>query len=418
MSLNTTSQDKVEVKKERRLSAAQITALVLSLVLICGTVAGGVWVANSFAVGKKIPGTQLQASVTELPSTSGNMLGANPGSYAPLVNSEPGSALSAVEIYDRYVGSVVGIITEGTETNVFGQVSPYAASGTGFVVTADGYIITNCHVVDGGDNFTVSFENGRSYEAELIGCDAATDVALLKINETGLTPVVFGDSDAIRVGEDIIAIGNPLGELTFSLTKGVVSALNRVITTDTEETNFMFQIDAAVNSGNSGGPVFNSLGHVIGVVTAKYAKTGTEGLGFALPINDVLRIAMELKENGKLRTVSFGITVSDMYYAQDESDINVSGAWVREVNADSCAEKAGLLAGDIIVKIDNMRITCVNDLMAARKRYFPEDSATLIVVRDGVDVELHVVFDEKQEEETPAQPQPVLPEMPLPGGWH
>lgn len=407
-------------KKTRKFGGKQITALVLSFVLICGTVAGGIWAANAFTI-TKTGGTQLNAAVTTVPSTNAPFATipfTTPATshYAPLVNTEPSEVLSAAQIYDRYVGSVVGIITEGTTTNIFGQQSEYAASGTGFVISTDGYIITNCHVVDGGSTFTVSFEDGRSYDGELIGADAANDVALLKIDETGLTPVVIGDSDAIHVGEDIIAIGNPLGELTFSLSKGVVSALNRVVTTDSDEANYMFQIDAAVNSGNSGGPVFNSLGQVIGVVTAKYADTGVEGLGFALPINDVMRIAAELNENGKLRTVSFGITVSDMYYAEDESDTDIVGAWVKEVTAGSCAEEAGLRIGDIIVGLDSMRITCVNDLLAAKKRFAPDDEATLTVIRDGAELELTIVFDEA--EEVPAATEPVLPEPMLPGGWH
>ncbi|MBE6953369.1 MAG: trypsin-like serine protease [Ruminococcaceae bacterium] len=417
-------------KKTRKFGGKQITALVLSFVLICGTVAGGIWAVNAFTI-TKTGGTQLNAAVTTVPATNAPFATVpstnapfatipftTPATshYAPLVNAEPTEVLSAAQIYDRYVGSVVGIITEGTTTNIFGQQSEYAASGTGFVISTDGYIITNCHVVDGGSTFTVSFEDGRSYDGELIGADAANDVALLKIDETGLTPVVIGDSDAIRVGEDIIAIGNPLGELTFSLSKGVVSALNRVVTTDSDEANYMFQIDAAVNSGNSGGPVFNSLGQVIGVVTAKYADTGVEGLGFALPINDVMRIAAELNENGKLRTVSFGITVSDMYYAEDESDADIVGAWVKEVTAGSCAETAGLQTGDIIVRLDSMRITCVNDLLAAKKRFAPDDEATLAVIRDGAELELTIVFDEA--EEVPAATEPVLPEPMLPGGWH
>ena len=417
-------------EKTRKFGGKQITALVLSFVLICGTVAGGIWAANAFTI-TKTGGTQLNAAVTTVPATNAPFATVpstnapfatipftTPATshYAPLVNAEPTEVLSAAQIYDRYVGSVVGIITEGTTTNIFGQQSEYAASGTGFVISTDGYIITNCHVVDGGSTFTVSFEDGRSYDGELIGADAANDVALLKIDETGLTPVVIGDSDAIRVGEDIIAIGNPLGELTFSLSKGVVSALNRVVTTDSDEANYMFQIDAAVNSGNSGGPVFNSFGQVIGVVTAKYADTGVEGLGFALPINDVMRIAAELNENGKLRTVSFGITVSDMYYAEDESDADIVGAWVKEVTAGSCAETAGLRTGDIIVRLDSMRITCVNDLLAAKKRFAPDDEATLTVIRDGAELELTIVFDEA--EEVPAATEPVLPEPMLPGGWH
>ena len=387
--------DKTEKRNKKGLGK-KITAIALCALLLCGTVAGSIWAINSFAITKTDPNTSLDAgNLTPGQTQTGP---SDTGYVQPLVTKGEGTAMTASEIYEKYVSAVVGIVTEGTTTNIFGQETLYASSGTGFVVSSDGYIVTNCHVIDGGSRFTVSFEDGRTYEAELIGSDAENDVALLKIEAEGLQCVVIGDSDEIRVGEDICAIGNPLGELTFSLTKGVVSALNRVVTTDDDESNFMFQIDAAVNSGNSGGPVFNSYGQVIGVVTAKYSSSGVEGLGFALPINDVARIINELKENGTVRKVSFGITAGNATYSDSGEDTSIAGARVREVDSGSCAEEAGLQVGDIITALDNMKITGLTDLLAAKKRYVPDESAELTVVRDGREITLTIVFDEAVEE--------------------
>ena len=400
-------------KKSRKGLGKKITALALCALLLCGTAVGGIWAIHSFTITKTNSNLSMNAGdggngVTP-DMTKNEPSGA--GYVQPLVTKGEGTAMTASEIYEKYVSSVVGIVTEGTTTNIFGQQTNYAASGTGFVVSQDGYIVTNCHVIDGGSKFTVSFEDGRTYDAKLIGSDAENDVALLKIEATGLQPVVIGDSDDIRVGEEICAIGNPLGELTFSLTKGVVSALNRVVTTDDDESNFMFQIDAAVNSGNSGGPVFNGYGQVIGVVTAKYSSSGVEGLGFALPINDVARIINELKENGVVRKVSFGITVGNATYSDSGEDTSIAGARVKVVDSGSCAEEAGLEVGDIITKIDSMKITGVTDLLAAKKRYVPDESAELTVIRDGKEIKLTLVFDEAAEE-TQQTPQTNTPD-----GW-
>lgn len=410
-SRNLQSSTYTEPVKKHRKMGKKITAVVLSVLLLCGAAAGGWWAATSFSIVKAGSGTSLKNPTDfQQPGTNpvidpDQTASTNPaGSAGQLVVKGDGTEMTPSEIYEKYVSAVVGIVTEGTTTNVFGQPSSYAASGTGFVVSTDGYIITNCHVIDGGSKFTVSFEDGRTFDAKLIGSDAANDVALLKIDAAGLQTVVIGDSDEIRVGEDICAIGNPLGELTFSLTKGVVSALNRVITTDDDEANFMFQIDASVNSGNSGGPVFNSRGQVIGVVTAKYSSSGVEGLGFALPINDVARIVNELKANGAVRKVSFGMVVGYASYSDSGEDTSIPGARVKSLTEGSCAEKSGLQVGDVIVAIDGMKITGITDLQAAKKRFVPDQEATMTIYRNGQQMQLFIVFDEAQEETQQTSP--------------
>ena len=205
---------------------------------------------------------------------------------------------------------MVGISTTVTGYNMFGQLTSNAVTGTGFILSEDGYILTNNHVVEDavstGSTVTVKLHDGSEYPAAIVGTEGNTnDIAVLKIDAEGLSPVTLGDSDKMQVGENIYVVGNPLGELTYTMTAGIISALDREIAADRNTTLNMFQLDAAVNSGNSGGPVFNDRGQVIGVVTAKYNSSGVEGLGFAIPINDAVSIAEDLINQAYL-----GITVT------------------------------------------------------------------------------------------------------------
>ena len=214
-----------------------------------------------------------------------------------------GKELSTEEIYASWVNSTVGISTEIVTTNYFGQ-QVSAAAGSGFVISSDGYIVTNYHVIEGASTIKVTFYDGTEYSATLIGGEQSNDVAVLKIDASGLTPVIIGDSDAMNVGQAVTAIGNPLGELTFSQTAGIISAKDRTVTLSGGTKINMLQTDCTINSGNSGGPLFNSYGEVIGITSAKYSNNGSyseatiEGIGFAIPINDVIDIIQDLIEHG------------------------------------------------------------------------------------------------------------------------
>lgn len=315
------------------------------------------------------------------------------------------AALTASEIYAQNIASTVGITAKGTTKNIFGQTTSTASSGTGFVIRSDGYILTNHHVINGADEFTVTFSDGSSYPAEVVGYESdVSDIAVLKIDKTGLRPVTFGKSSEMTVGEDITVIGNPLGELTFSLTRGVVSALDRKINTDGNPIT-MFQIDAAVNSGNSGGPVYNDAGQVIGIVTAKYSSTGVEGLGFAIPINDAVNLANELMENGVVTNkVQLGITTQTVPASVAQYYNMVEGAYVYSVNAGSCAEKAGLQIGDIITAVGGKAVASSDALKAALRSFAPGDTTELTVYRGGKTVTVTVTLDEA-DESTAAQQQ-------------
>lgn len=313
-------------------------------------------------------------------------------------------SLTPQEVYNMYVNSVVGITTSGTTTNVFGQQTEFAASGSGFIITEDGYIVTNHHVIEDASSITVSLYDGTTYDAELIGSDASNDVAVLKVDATGLQPVSIGDSDEVEVGDQVAAIGNPLGQLTFSLTVGYVSALDRAIDTDGTPIN-MLQTDAAINSGNSGGPLFDMNGNVIGINTAKYSGstssgTSIEGIGFAIPIDDAMSIVNDLINYGYVTGQAYlGVSVIDMDSTTAQYYSLPLGVYVKDVTAGSCAEKAGVQEGDIITGLDDTTVECYTDLAAALKEHKAGEEVTLSVYRSGRDVTLNVTLDEKLPEE-------------------
>lgn len=319
------------------------------------------------------------------------------------------------QIYAQNVDAVVGISNEGTTTNVFGQVSETASSGSGFVISSDGEILTNYHVVEGAKKLTVTLYDGRVFTATVVGYEAESDVALLKIDATGLQTVTLGNSDTLQEGDQVSAIGNPLGELTYSITVGFLSAKDRSVNTDGTPINMM-QIDAAINPGNSGGPLFDQYGNVIGITTAKYSGTtgimGTgatiEGIGFAIPINDVLAILDELRETGTVSNRAYiGIYGGDVTADQKENGLP-NGVYVSSVVQGSSGEKAGLKEGDVITAVGSTAIKDFNGLSHALKAYRGGDSAVLTVWRGGRSVELQIVFDSKSNQPD-AQPEPTEP---------
>lgn len=306
-------------------------------------------------------------------------------------------AMTPSEVYEKYVDAVVGIGTESTVTNIFGQVASSASSGSGFIISSDGYIVTNNHVISGANTINVTLFDGTVCDATVVGSDDQNDVALLKIDATGLNCVSIGDSSSLKVGEMVAAIGNPLGELTYTLTIGYVSALDREINADGTPIN-MLQTDAAINPGNSGGPLFDMYGNVIGITTAKYSTSTTtlEGLGFAIPINDVMAIVQELQANGYVTgRANFGIGVQDLsmtvatYYGLPQ------GVYVGVVYEGGCSEAAGMQAGDIITKIDGVEVTTVTDLTSIRKEHIAGDTVVVTVYRSGEYVDLTITLDEQ-----------------------
>ena len=310
---------------------------------------------------------------------------------------------TANDIYSVGCRQTVGISLEITSSNIFGQTSASAVAGTGFIITSDGYIMTNYHVIEPAyeNNYkiTVLFKDGTSYEASIAGFEEDGDIAVLKIDANDLSPVTVGNSDNIAVGDSVFAIGHPLGELDFSMTSGRVSALDRSITADRNSAPInMFQFDAAINSGNSGGPVFNESGEVIGIATAKVGSSGVEGLGFAIPINDAADIANELITKGYVSGKAYlGVDIDTRYTSVYAQYYNLpEGAYVYNVESGSCAEKCGLAAGDIITQLGDNSIGSYSDLNAAIKQFKSGESVEIVVYRANEYVTLTVTFDESR----------------------
>lgn len=393
---------------------------VIALCLVCallGGVSGGI-IANANQPAAVVSETDAPASDTPLVQTS-------PSAGGTTTSSD--GAMSARDIYyDLACKQVVGIQTDITTTNIFGMTVSGSVSGSGFVISEDGYILTNYHVVEdaytGGYEVKVMFYDGSTYTAEIKGFDRNNDIAVLKIDATGLDAAELGSSDSLYVGDTVYAVGNPLGELSYSMTSGMVSATDRLITTE-EGTMTMFQIDAAVNEGNSGGPVYNTSGQVVGVVTAKSNEDGTEGLGFAIPIDDAVRIANDVISgerslDAETGDAYLGITPADVdsmaaqYYGFPE------GAYVRTVTEGSAAEKADIKVGDIITQLDGYDIGSSDELRQELLFHSAGETVDIVVWRSGEYLTLSITFDAKPAENTDsgsqgAYQQPVEPS----GGW-
>lgn len=306
--------------------------------------------------------------------------------------------MSPAEVYASTVNSVVSINCSAVSTNIFGQQTESASSGSGFIYTADGYIVTNQHVVANASSINVTLYNGDTYPATLVGSDSDYDVAVLKIDAKDLPAVTLGSSTDVNVGDTVMAIGNPLGELTFSMSQGIVSCVNRAINVEGTPFN-MIQVDASINPGNSGGPLMNLYGEVVGIVSAKYssyANTTVEGLGFAIPINDVQSIIKDIIENGSVGNKAYmAITAGTMTQQMAaQYKINATeGVFVYSVEDGGAGDKAGLKLGDVITKLNDTQITSMEDLSAAKKGFKAGDIVTLTVLRDGQEITTQLTFD-------------------------
>ncbi len=397
---NTPFQTGMRSPRKKKGGAAKVVALVLA----CTIAGGGAGVGGAYLYNRAVAPQNVTTIYEEDRPT-----------VQTVVNNNNGQPMTPEQLYAANLPSCVGI-TVNTTVNIFGQTTTSAASGSGFVLSRDGYIATNYHVIEEAvDNSSVtievSFADGSKYDARLVGGEKDNDVAVLKIEANGLTPVTLGDSSKLVVGESVYAIGNPLGELTYSLTDGIVSALDRLITTtgtdengrQTSTTLNVFQTNCAINPGNSGGPLFDGYGNVIGITTAKYTQSSSgvsaEGLGFALPINDVKEILADLIEHGYVTGKPYmGVTV-DVVSSDAQSFGIPAGAVVKSVADGSCAQKAGLQVNDIITAIDDTAIDSPSALTAAlSSNYKAGDTATLTVIRSQQELKLTITFDEKNAE--------------------
>lgn len=382
-----------EKKPKKVWDRAKVKATALGL---CMALLGGV-------LGGFITGMVTGRSGSAAPVASESSQAS--GSGTTTVAKKQTGTMTAAQIYDQATKQVVGIQSNITYRNFFGQTTQAALSGTGFFISDDGYILTNNHVISdaaaSGGEINVLTHDGNTYSATVVGTEQSNDLAVLKIDATDCTPVTFGSSSDMSVGDTVYAVGNPMGELQFTMTSGMVSALDRAVTTEQSGGAInMFQMDAAINSGNSGGPVYNANGEVIGVATAKYSSSGNdatvEGLGFAIPSDDAKKISNDLMTNGYVTgKAKMGVSIDQNYSSTVAQYYDMpEGAYVKYVETGSAAEKAGIQPGDIITKCGDKEIKGYEDLTSAIKSYSAGDTVEITVYRSGNESTLSITFDE------------------------
>lgn len=370
-------------KKEKKKSGKGAMAAVLVVSILCSGVlgfGGGMLATKINGDNGSGDGMKVQ-KVVETVSTSSN------GS----------DSMATEDIVEKTANSVVEIMTESVTTGSFSGNYITAGAGSGVIISENGYIVTNNHVIDGARTIKVTTKDGESYDATLVGTAAPTlDIALLKIDATGLTPATLGNSDELQVGEKTVAIGNPLGQLGGTVTEGIVSALNRDISIDGVTMNLL-QTNAEINPGNSGGGLFDDHGNLIGIVVAKSTGDEIEGLGFAIPVNDVSDVVEDLMKYGYVKgIVDTGLSLLDISNSQTAMMYGVSetGVYVQGIESGSAAESAGFMRGDRIVSVDSTQVKSSAEFDKAIKGKSVGDEVTVTVSRNGKTVDLKLVLGE------------------------
>ena len=367
--------------KKRRSNGGRFAA-VLCACLVTSSVAGfgGGYLAGTLSAPARTQSAEAQSAGTQSAAEPISNA-ARPTNAAP---AEDG-AMTVSQVVNAVSDSVVEIRTEVQSTNFFQQAVTSQAAGSGVILTEDGYIITNNHVVEGANSITVRLKNEESYPATLVGTDPQTDVAVIKIDAAGLAPAAIGDSSSMQVGDDAIAIGNPLGQLGGTVTNGIISATGRDVTIG-GETMHLMQTNAAINPGNSGGGLFNNRGELIGIVVAKSSGAGIEGLGFAIPIDTAKAVADDLIANGYVTgRGELGVSVVDITDQQTAFYYRVPqlGVYVAGVQDGSAAQAAGLKVGDGIVAVGEKEVSGSAELKNALAGYKAGDAVELTILRDG-----------------------------------
>ncbi len=380
-------------KPKKKSRTVQLVALAVCCALLgglCGV--GGTMLTLQYLAGGNKPPVQY---------ISGVLQGQRENSVIKIEEINTGKLLTAAEVYAANVNSTVSINATGTVSSggYWGGSSAVASAGSGFILTSDGYVLTNYHVVEGMSKISVTLYDKRQLSATLIGYDEGNDIAVLKVSGENLTPVVLGDSDNLNVGDGVIAIGNPLGELSFSLTAGYISAKNRPVTMQNGSTMTLLQTDCPINSGNSGGALFNMYGEVIGITNAKYSNNGSsseasiDNIGFAIPMNKAKEIALSIIEKGVVSKPFVGISVQDVTSQMQIWGLP-DGALIAEVTADSPAASAGLKVNDIITHLNGTAVNSTT-LVAMVGSCSPGEKAVFTVYRGGNTMEITVVIGEK-----------------------
>ena len=388
-------QDAQPPKKKKKFNGKRVARSAVALVLAAAMGFAGGFVGAKFGGSGKVVIQQVAPS-----STADSASGSDSSITAA---SSSGSSLTTEQVADLVSPSVVVITTEQvvySQWSWYGQNQVESGAGSGVIISSDGYILTCAHVVDGASTITVTIGD-KDYTATLVGEDTTSDIAVIKIDADGLTPATVGNSDSLKVGQSVMAVGNPLGELGGTVTGGMISALNRSVTiqgSSSVNTMSLIQMDASVSPGNSGGGLFNMNGELVGIVNAKSSSSDAEGLGFAIPINDAIKVAQELLENSYVTGRPYlGITYLAVTDAQTASQLGVNayGVYVVEVVKGGPAEKAGLQAGDRIVSVDGTEIASKDDLGTLMQKHAAGDTLSITIARDGQMQTVNVTLGEK-----------------------
>jgi len=388
-------QDAQPPKKKKKFNGKRVARSAVALVLAAAMGFAGGFVGAKFGGSGKVVIQQVAPS-----STADSASGSDSSITAA---SSSGSSLTTEQVADLVSPSVVVITTEQvvySQWSWYGQNQVESGAGSGVIISSDGYILTCAHVVDGASTITVTIGD-KDYTATLVGEDTTSDIAVIKIDADGLPPATVGNSDSLKVGQSVMAVGNPLGELGGTVTGGMISALNRSVTiqgSSSVNTMSLIQMDASVSPGNSGGGLFNMNGELVGIVNAKSSSSDAEGLGFAIPINDAIKVAQELLENGYVTGRPYlGITYLAVTDAQTASQLGVNayGVYVVEVVKGGPAEKAGLQAGDRIVSVDGTEIASKDDLGTLMQKHAAGDTLSITIAREGQMQTVNVTLGEK-----------------------
>lgn len=367
--------------------------MLISKRMAAGTLLLSILLSSGFGFGGGILASRMQPSLG-LPN-SGTPVAIDLDQANGITQQDDGT-LSVSDIAKLTANTVVEIRTETVSTDSFFGQFVSEGAGSGVILTQDGYIATNNHVINNASKITVITSNQKRYTARLIGSDARTDVAVLKIDETGLQPAIFGDSDKLEVGDPAVAIGNPLGQLGGTVTDGIISALDREIKVQGKSMNLL-QTNAAINPGNSGGGLFNSKGELIGIVVAKSAGSGVEGLGFAIPSNDAKPVVKSLMDYGYVKgRVYLGVTMVDIDSVQTAMRYGVdqTGVYVKEVLSGSNAEKGGMKPGDRIMALGDKEILTASQVSAELEAYKVGDTIQVTITREGTVKTLSIKIQE------------------------
>ena len=387
-------QDAQPPKKKKKFNGKRVARSAVALVLAAAMGFAGGFVGAKFGGSGKVVIQQVAPSSTADSAS---------GSDNSITAASSSGSLTTEQVADLVSPSVVVITTEQvvySQWSWYGQNQVESGAGSGVIISSDGYILTCAHVVDGASTITVTIGD-KDYTATLVGEDTTSDIAVIKIDADGLTPATVGNSDSLKVGQSVMAVGNPLGELGGTVTGGMISALNRSVTiqgSSSVNTMSLIQMDASVSPGNSGGGLFNMNGELVGIVNAKSSSSDAEGLGFAIPINDAIKVAQELLENGYVTGRPYlGITYLAVTDAQTASQLGVNayGVYVVEVVKGGPAEKAGLQAGDRIVSVDGTEIASKDDLGTLMQKHAAGDTLSITIARDGQMQTVNVTLSEK-----------------------